>query len=114
VAIHAGLRRGHAGRRGGLDRLVAITAVYAIVADVMLVAELDRLHPFDISSGEVRRACDLRVRQKCTYGQDTSHDHTDPGDVVRALMKKLCHPSRFVPNDPLANLESYRPQIPVT
>ena len=43
VTIHAGLRRRHSRGRRGLDRLMAIAAVDAVVAYVVLVAELNWL-----------------------------------------------------------------------
>ena len=43
VAIHAGLGRRHSGRGGCFNRRMAITAVDAVVAGVMLVAELHGL-----------------------------------------------------------------------
>src|SRR5215211_113624 len=43
VAVHARLGRRNVGERGLLDRGVAVTAVNPDAADVMRVAELDRL-----------------------------------------------------------------------
>lgn len=43
MTVHTRLGRGHTGRRRRLDRLVAITAINAVVADVVLVRELHRL-----------------------------------------------------------------------
>ena len=54
VAVHAGLRRRHACRRRRLDRLVTITAIDTIVADVVLVAELNWLLLLNISPRQIR------------------------------------------------------------
>lgn len=53
VTVHARLGWRHTGRRRGLDRRVAVSAIYAIVSHVVLVAELDGLLLFKISAGEI-------------------------------------------------------------
>ena len=47
VAIHADGRRRHARRGGRLDRSVTVTAIDAVIADVMFMAELDWLLALD-------------------------------------------------------------------
>lgn len=91
VTVHARLRRRHSRRRRSLDSLVTITAINAVVADVMLVAELNRLLPLDIAACQVRRACDLRVTQKGSARSNSSQNHADSGDIVSTLIKKLRH-----------------------
>ena len=54
VTVHTGLRRRHTCRRRRLDRLVTITAIDTIVADVVLVAELNRLLLLNISPRQIR------------------------------------------------------------
>jgi len=54
VAIHARLCRRHSGTRRGFDGRMAIAAVYAVVADVVFMAELNRLLFFQISAGQIR------------------------------------------------------------
>src|SRR6266404_8166075 len=51
VAVHADRSRRHAGGRGRLDRSVAVTTVDAVIADVMLVTELDWLLALDPLAG---------------------------------------------------------------
>ncbi len=51
VAVHADRSRRHPRRRGRLDRGVAVTAVDAVIADVMLVTELDWLLALDPLAG---------------------------------------------------------------
>ena len=50
VAIHTCLRRRHACRRRRFNRLVTIAAIDAVVADMVLMAELNRLLLFQIAS----------------------------------------------------------------
>src|SRR5688572_15159162 len=95
MAIHARLRRGHASGRGRLDRLMAVTAIDTIVADVMLVTELNRLILFDVNACQIRRSGDLCVGKKRGAGEQGGGDHADPGDIVCTLVKELCH-SRVV------------------
>ena len=46
MAVHADRRRRHAGRCRCLNRRMAVTAIDAVITDVMLVAELDGLLGF--------------------------------------------------------------------
>ena len=55
VAVHACLDRRNSSKGGILDRRVTIAAIDAIVACVMLVAELQRLLAWDKSARVVRR-----------------------------------------------------------
>ena len=50
VTIHTCLRRRHACRRRRFNRLVTIAAIDAVVADMVLMAELNRLLLFQIAS----------------------------------------------------------------
>lgn len=51
VTTHAHSRRRHARGRRRLDRSVAITAIDAVIADMMLVTELNGLLPLDVLAG---------------------------------------------------------------
>ena len=44
MAIHAGFRRGNAGERRSFDTGVTVAAIDPVIADVVLVAELQGLH----------------------------------------------------------------------
>src|SRR5205085_2286785 len=59
VTVHAGLGRRHAGPCRRFDRRVTVATVYAVVADVVLVRELDGLVAFDERARVPRRAIDL-------------------------------------------------------
>ena len=91
MAIHAGLGRRNAGERTLFDRGVAITAVDAIVADVMFVAKRNRLAARDADLSDVRRFIDRRERCHQNDQQNGSTEDGDPGDRVRARMKNLRH-----------------------
>ena len=53
MTVHTRLCRRETRRRGGLDRYVTIPAIDAVIADVMLVAKLNRLLPFQKLSGQI-------------------------------------------------------------
>lgn len=91
VAIHTGLRRRHACRRRRFDRLVTIAAINAVIADMVLMAELNRLLLFQIAPGQIRRASELRVRKERRSAQHYCHDHADLGNIICTLRKNLCH-----------------------
>ena len=100
MAVHTGLRRRHAGRRGGLNARVTVPAIDTVVARVMLVAELNRLLLFHVTARQIRRTGDLRVHVERRTGKYNAQDHTDPGDIVCTLMEKLSHlkiPSKHEP-----------------
>ena len=60
VAIHADRSRRHSGRRRCLDTRMAITAIDAVIADVMFVTELNWLLALDVSTRIPTRAGDFR------------------------------------------------------
>src|SRR5258708_35469952 len=91
VTVHAGLRWRHARSRCRFDRLVAIPAVDAVVADMMLMAELDWLLPFQITSRQVGRPRDLRISKECETRQNGHPDHSYPGDIICTFIKKFRH-----------------------
>ena len=92
MAIHARLRRRHSRGRRSFDRLVAIAAIDTVIADMVLVAELDRLLLLKITTGQVRRSRYLGVCIKCRPRQHNRQNHTDPGDIICTFIEKLCHP----------------------
>src|SRR5437899_2390064 len=51
VTIHTDSRRRHSCRRRRLDRGMTVTAVDAVIADVMFVTELNRLLALDVLPG---------------------------------------------------------------
>lgn len=91
MAIHAHRGRRHA--RGGrsLDRRVAIAAINTVVANVMLMTELDRLLAFDPLARIPSRASNLCRDPK---GREQNKDRAinrGPRQVVRAMTENLWH-----------------------
>jgi hypothetical protein len=94
VTVHADRRRRHAGRRGRLNRGVAVTTVDAVIADVMLVTELDWLLAFDPLAGVPSRASDLcRDPQRQQQNKNRAVDR-GPRQIVRAVTENLWHRRR--------------------
>jgi hypothetical protein len=67
VAAHANRGRGNACRGRRLDRRVAVTAINAVIADVMFVTELDGLLTLDVLTGVPAGAIDLSRDPKRGY-----------------------------------------------
>jgi predicted nuclease with RNAse H fold len=93
VAIHAGLRRRHTGDRRTLDARVAIAAVDAIIADVMLVAELNGLIASHPLIGDVGRSSNDQHRRENKTGEDRGSKQTKPRNKICTAMKDLGHVS---------------------
>lgn len=91
VAIHAGRSRRNACEGGSLDRRVAIAAINAVVADVMLMAELHGLLNGDECLRVVGRALILSHQKKQERDEDDRSEYAHPGNDVRAAMKYLAH-----------------------
>ena len=91
VAVHARLRRRHSRRGRRLNSGVTISAVDAVITDVVFVTELHRLLLFQVSAREIRRAGDLRINIKRRSRKNDAKDHAYPRDVICTLVKKLRH-----------------------
>jgi hypothetical protein len=91
MTVHACFRRWNACRRRELDTRMAVPAIDAVVADVVLVAELNGLISRYIlirQNGRTRRhenACQRQTRQ------EKRRKDTEPGDEIRAAVKNLRH-----------------------
>ena len=91
VAIHADLGGRNAGERGLFHRGVAVTAIDAVITDVVFMAELHRLAARDADLRHIGRTVNRGE------GGDEDDDDTDapeyahPGDGVRAPVKYLSH-----------------------
>ncbi len=75
VAIHTRLRRRHPGRCGSFDSRMAISAIDTVIADVVFVAELDRLLLLQVPPRQVGRTSHLRVYKKRNPAQHNGHQH---------------------------------------
>jgi hypothetical protein len=92
VAIHARFRRRHSGARGAFDRSMAIAAINAIVANVMLMAELNGLGFDDIGLIPIRRARQPEKNVVDGERSDSTRSHERYARYrVRALLKNLRH-----------------------
>jgi hypothetical protein len=70
---------------------VAITAIDAIVSDVVFMAERYRLG-FDNADIRIIRAAVERIgKNKDCAGEETASNNTDLGYGVSAAMEDLCH-----------------------
>src|SRR6267154_1042133 len=74
---------------------MAITAINAVVADVMLVAELDGLLPFDPLSGVPSRTSDLCRDPKGCEQNKNGAVNRGPRQIVRAMTENLWHRRRL-------------------
>lgn len=117
MAVHASLGRCNAGEGCLLDGGVAVTAIDPEAADMVLMAEGNRL-----LAGHVLRRCVGRA-PKCVskpHGQDrrrADRGENDAGDRIRSWMKYLNHPARaafrpspFASSGIKAGPSSYYPQ----
>lgn len=91
VAVHARLCRRNACEGAGFNRGVAVTAIDSVVADVMLMAEWDRLSARDADFSDVGRLIDGGQRSHQRYQQDSGAENADSGDGIGAGMKYLGH-----------------------
>jgi hypothetical protein len=91
VAVHAGFRGRDSGNGGSLDARVTVSAVDAVVADVVFVAELHGLFSRNILVGGIRRSSNPKHARDCETGEKNGGKHTKPGDEIRAAVKNLGH-----------------------
>ena len=91
MTAHANLRRRHAGRRRLLHRRVTVTAIDAVVPDVMFVTELNWLLALDVLAGVPARAINLsRHPERSEENKDRAEDR-GPRQVIGAVTKNLWH-----------------------
>jgi predicted nucleotidyltransferase len=91
VAIHADFRARDSRKSLGLDRSVAVAAIDPIIADVMLMAELNRLRTSDVSLGDIGRPIDLSHDPDDPGEDEDSAENTELGKGIGAGMKNLGH-----------------------
>src|SRR6266849_1757636 len=91
MAVHAGLRGRNAGNSGSFHAGMTVAAVDAVVADVMLVAELHRLLTGNVLPRHVGRARHREHGYKRHSDQKERRKHTETRDEIRAAMKNLGH-----------------------
>src|SRR5437667_2945823 len=91
MAVHAGLRRRDAGNGGSFYAGMTVAAVDAVIAHVMLVAELHRLFPRHVLPRHIGRTGHRDDRDKRNSDQEERRKHTEARDEVRTAMKNLGH-----------------------
>ncbi len=91
MAIHACLGRRNPGEGELLDRRVTIAAINSVIADVMLMAELNGLLARNVGLSVIRRAVEFE-QQPDDYGDEEDRaEDADFGDEIGASMKDLAH-----------------------
>jgi hypothetical protein len=93
MAIPTGFRGRDAGERGGLDASVTVTTIDAVVAHVMLVAELNGLTTTHPLIGDVGRSGNNQYRRESKTGEDRGSKQTKPRNKICTAMKDLGHVS---------------------
>jgi hypothetical protein len=91
MAVHAGFRRRNARIRRRLDTGMTVTAVDAVIPNVMLVAELHGLFTRDVLVGRIRGTCERKDSNKCQAPKKGGRKYAESGDEVRATVKNLGH-----------------------
>jgi hypothetical protein len=93
VAIHAGFSGRNAGKRGSFHAGMTVTTIDAVVAHVVLVAELYGLRARHTLVGDVRRSRDEENRPKRKTSKGRPSEQTKPSEEIRTAMKNLSHVS---------------------
>ena len=91
MAIHARLGRRNPGSSGAFHSGVTVTAVDAIVADVVLVAELDGLLARDVLVCQIGRTRQTHHTPKRQGRKQRPKKDTELRDKIRAAVKNLGH-----------------------
>jgi hypothetical protein len=91
MAIHAGLGRGYSGKGELLDSGVTVAAVYAIIADVMFVAELNGLLAWKKGLGVVGGSVEFEQQPDDQPNKEERAEDGDFRNEVRASIKDLPH-----------------------
>jgi len=74
---------------------MAITAIDAVVTDVVFVAELDRLAARDTDLRHIGRPINRRERGNEDNDDGSAPEYAHPGNSVRAAVKNLRHARMF-------------------
>jgi hypothetical protein len=91
VAVHADLGGRNAGERRLFHRRMAITAIDAVVTDVVFMAELDRLAACDTDLRHIGGTVNRGEGGNEDDDDSDAPEYTHPGDGVRAPVKYLSH-----------------------
>jgi hypothetical protein len=91
MAIHAGPGRRNPGEGEPLNSSVTIAAIYSVVANVMLMTELNRLFAWDIGLSVIGRAVEFEQQPDGYSEEEDRAEDADFGDEIGASMKDLAH-----------------------
>jgi hypothetical protein len=91
MAVHAGLGWRNAGHGGSLHAGMTVAAVDAVIANVMLVAELHRLLTRNVLPRQIRRARHRKYSYERQSDQKEGRKDTEARDKIRTSMKNLGH-----------------------
>lgn len=91
MAVHAGFGRRHPGRGRRFDGRMAITAIDAVVADVMFMGKLNRLLSRNERLGNIRGPAQLKQNPKGTPSKKQADDDTQPRKRIHAAVEELWH-----------------------
>jgi len=91
MAIHAGLGWRNAGHRGSFHAGMAVAAVDAVIANVMLVAELHGLLTRNVLPRQIGRARHRKYGHQRQPDQEEGRKDTEARDKIRTAMKNLGH-----------------------
>src|SRR5262245_58121777 len=91
MTIHAGLGRGYACKCRGLDRGMAIPAIYPVIPDVMFMAELHGLFARDVCECVIARPGEFRHKPERKADKKYSAEYGDTRDDISAAVKDLAH-----------------------
>jgi hypothetical protein len=91
MAIHTGLSRRNAGVSQLLDGRVTISAIDAVISDVMFVAELNGLFAREISLSVVRGPVEFKQEPDDYCDEENRAEDANFRDKVGTSMKDLAH-----------------------
>jgi len=91
MTAHARLRGRKAGEGGSLDGSMTVAAIDAIIANVVFVAEWNRLVSGHIHIRDKRSGVNLISRPNGSSQQEHYGYNADFCEAIRATVKDLCH-----------------------
>ena len=94
VAAHANCGRRNSGGRGSLNRRMTVTAIDAVVADMVLVTELNWLLAFDVRASVPARAVNLGGDKECRNQNEDRAEDRGARQIICAVTENLWHRRR--------------------
>src|SRR6266513_2683387 len=91
MAVHSSLGRRNPSNGGSFDASMTVAAIDAVIAHVMLVAELHGLLTGNVLSRHIGRARHREHGYERHSDEKEGRKHTEPRDEIGTAMKNLCH-----------------------